>query len=196
MIYLSDEDSKYDPKNVKLSRNQWLLLALLGAISGCIVGQAIDNAYPMSGALHYISFVIEVPFLGHMLEFVWWVPLLYGVAGALIVVLITVFSKILHGETGNRLLDKWVNRKPRFGYDPHWGIIIVSILMFVFQWFMGCHLHIFINNAWLFAILVLWGLAMWWIFDGTDAGLIVCLITVTLGPLIEITEPFLSLDRS
>jgi len=179
-------DEKYDPKNIPMSRKQWLLLALLGAISGCIVGQAIDNAYPMSGALHYVSFVIQVPLLGHVLEFVWWVPILYATAGALIVVLITVFSKIFNRETGT-VLDDWINRKPRGGHNPSWGFTIASILIFVLQWFLGCHLSNFVPNAWLFAILVLWGFANWWFFDGTDAGLVVCLITAMLGPLIEFT---------
>ncbi|NHI91864.1 MAG: hypothetical protein EAX96_05135 [Candidatus Lokiarchaeota archaeon] len=188
VITLKNDDSndeKYDPKNIQLSRSQWILLAVFGAISGGAVGQIIDNAYPMSGALHYHNAIL-VPFFGQVLEFVWFVPILYITAGALIAILITLLSKLFNRETGT-VLDGWIRRKPRGGNNPSWIFTISSILIFVLQWFLGCHLSIFVPNAWLFAILVLWGLLIWWIFDGTDAGLILCLMVAALGPLIEFT---------
>ncbi len=168
-----------------LSRTQWLLLACLGAISGILVGQSIDNAYPLNGVLHYHNAWV-VSIFGFELEFVWFVPILYGTAGALIVVLIIFFSQRFRGESGSSL-RRWLGRKPRGGYNPSWRFTIVSIVAFVVQWCMGCYLSTFVPNAWLFVILVSWGFFYWWIFDGTGAGFLVCLMVMCLGPLLEIT---------
>jgi hypothetical protein len=181
-----NNEEKYNPKKIKLSRKQWFLLAILGFISGSIVGQLIDNAYPISGALHYHDPKLILPFFGVVLEFVWWIPILYGTAGTIIVVLITLLSKLFNRQSDS-FLDKWIRRKPRGGYNPSWVFTISSILVFVVQWFLGCQLSNFISNSWLFAVLVLWGLLIWWIFDGTDAGLVLCIITAILGPLLEMT---------
>jgi hypothetical protein len=178
-------DTQDDPRNAPLSRTQWLLLACLGAISGFLVGQSIDNAYPLNNALHYHNAWI-VPIFGSNWEFVWFIPILYATAGALIVVLITFFSRKFSGETGSSL-RRWLGRKPRGGSNPSWGFTILSIIAFVVQWWLGCYLSTLIPNAWLFAILIPWGLFYWWIFDGTGAGLLVCLMVACLGPLIEIT---------
>ena len=169
----------------KITKSKYLKLFGLGAISGTIVGQAIDNAYPMSNALHY-NFALHVPFFGQVLEFVWWVPLLYAIAGGGIVTLIYLFTNLFSRQTGT-FLDDWKRIKPRGGYDPSWAFIIASIAVYIVQWFLGCHLSIFIPNSWLFAILVIWGLMNWYVFDGTDAGLLLCIMVATLGPLLEMT---------
>ena len=85
---------KYNPKNVKISGKMWLLLAGMGFLSGTIIGQLIDNAYPMNDALHYHNPYFSIPSIGF--ELVWFIPLLYGTAGAMIVVLITLFNKLLN----------------------------------------------------------------------------------------------------
>jgi len=183
---MNDAEKEFEAQlaNPKITRSKFLKLFGLGAISGAIIGQAIDNAYPMSGALHYYN-GIYVPFFGQILEFVWWVPLLYAIAGGGIVTLIYLFTNLFSRRTGT-FLDGWKRQKPRGGYDPSWAFIIASILVYVVQWFLGCHLSIFIPNSWLFAILVIWGFLNWYIFDGTDAGLLLCFMVCTLGPLLEI----------
>ncbi len=168
-----------------LSRAQWLLLACLGAISGILVGQSIDNAYTLTDALHYHNAWI-IPIFGFNFELVWFVPILYGTAGALIVVLITFFTRKFGGESGSSF-RRWLGRKPRGGYNPSWTFTIVGIAAFVVQWCLGCYLSKFIPNIWFFVILVSWGFLYWWIFDNTGAGFLVCLMVACLGPLLEIT---------
>ncbi len=177
-------DQNYNPKNVKLSGKEWLLLGGLGALSGSIVGQAIDNAYSMNDALHYHNPYFSIPSIGF--ELVWWIPFLYAAAGALIVILITLFNKLLNREDPTEAV-LGLPQEPRGGFNPKWGFTSVSIIVFVVHWLLGCYLTHFISNAWLLVILVLWGLLIWWIFDRTAAGLILCVMTACLGMVIEIT---------
>ena len=171
-----------NPKNIEISAKMWVLLIGMGFLSGMIIGQSIDNAYPMNDALHYHNPYFSIPSIGF--ELVWFIPLLYGTAGALIVGLITVLNKLLNKESESETVGK-LPQIPRGGFNPSWGFTIASIIVFVLQWFLGCYLTHFVSNVWLFVILVVWGLIIWWIFDQTLVGLILCLFTACLGMTLE-----------
>ena len=145
----------------------------MGFLSGAALGQAIDIAYPMNGALDYYWPIWEVASLG--IEVCWWIPILYGIAGAILVV-------------GFPLFDRRTRQKPRGGFNPSWRFTFASIGVFVVFWWMGPYLHsLGVPNVGIFFFTVPTALLVWWVFDNTRGGLFMCLLTATIGPLIEIT---------
>ncbi|NVM29520.1 MAG: hypothetical protein HWN65_11830 [Candidatus Helarchaeota archaeon] len=156
-----------------LSLRILLCLAGMGFLSGAALGQAIDIAYPMNGALHYHWPTWEWASLG--IEICWWIPLLYGTAGAILVVTYPLF-------------DRRRRQKPRGGLNPSWGFTLGNIGIFVVQWWMGPYLHsLGVPTVGIFFFTVPTALLVWWVFDNTGGGLLMCLVTATIGPMIEIT---------
>ncbi|MCX5867195.1 MAG: hypothetical protein NT009_06895 [Proteobacteria bacterium] len=163
-----------DPtQKAPLSFSILLRLAGLGFLSGALIGQLVDFAYPLSGSLHYFRPIwkLESP----ALEVCWWIPILYGVAGVILVV-------------GYPLLDRRFGQKPIGGFNPSWGFILASILYFVAQFYAGPFLSSTgISHIWTFAFTMLTGLLCWWLFDRTKAGVCMMALTATLGPLLELS---------
>lgn len=150
-----------------------LCLAGMGFLSGAVLGQIIDIAYPMNGALHYHFPTWEWASLG--IEVCWWIPLLYGTAGAILVVTYPLF-------------DRKRKQTPRGGLNPSWRFTLATIGVFIVQWWMGPYLHsLGVLNIGIFFFTVPTALVVWWLFDNTGGGLFMCLLTAFLGPLIEIT---------
>ncbi|MBD3229600.1 MAG: hypothetical protein GF329_15575 [Candidatus Lokiarchaeota archaeon] len=160
-------------RETRISFSIILKLAILGFLSGAILGQIIDIAYPMNNALHYHYPIWEIESLG--IEICWWIPILYGTAGMILAV-------------SHPLLDRWTNQKPRGGFNPSWLFTTLCIGVFVVQWFMAPYLSsIGVSNALLFPITIIGGLLVWYFFDRTDGGLFMCILTAICGPLVEIT---------
>lgn len=160
-------------KDVPIPLSTWIILGVLGFISGCVVGQIIDVSYPMNGALHYHNPTWEIKSLG--IEICWWIPILYGIAGVILVV-------------SHPMLDRWTGQKPRGGFNPGWGFTVLCMVLFAVQFFLGPYLFkAGLNNFWLFIFTVGTGLSVWWVFDRTRGGLFMCGLTAVLGPIIEIT---------
>jgi len=155
-----------------LSFSQLARLWAMGFLSGAVIGQLIDFAYPLSNSLHYHHPIWK----SGGFEICWWIPILYGVAGAILWV-------------GYPLLDRKLGQKPVGGFNPGWGITLASVVFFVVQFYLGPYLSgiVGISNAWTFAFTMLTGLLCWWLFDRTRAGLYMITLTIILGPLLELT---------
>ena len=164
---MSDDQAQKTPLPVSIL----LRLAGMGFLSGAILGQLIDFAYPLTDSLHYLRPIWE---LGRF-EICWWIPGLYGVAGVILWV-------------GYSLWDRKLGQKPIGGFNPSWGFTLACVLFFVAQFYAGPFLSSTgISNALTFAFTVLTGLLCWWIFDRTRAGVYMMALTAALGPLIELT---------
>jgi hypothetical protein len=150
-----------------------LRLAGLGFTSGLLVGEIIDIAYPINGALDYFSPTWVIPSLG--IELCWWIAILYGIAGMILAVSYPLF-------------DRWKNQKPHGGLNPSWRFVLVALACFLVQWFTGPFLYrIGVPNIGVLFFTVPTGLLVWWVFDGTKGGLFMCILTAVCGPLVEIT---------
>ena len=169
----TEKNTDTKPEKKKLSVFIMIRLAILGFLSGGLLGQVIDIAYPMNGALHYHLPTWQIASIG--IEICWWIPLLYGTAGMILVIGFTMF-------------DRLTGQKPRGGYNPSWKFTFASIGVFIIQWWMGPFLfNMGVSNIWLLVFTVPTGILVWWIFDNTKGGLFMCLLTAILGPMIEIT---------
>jgi len=155
-----------------LSASILVRLAAMALLSGIILGQLIDFAYPISDSLHYHKMVWK---LGNM-ELCWFIDILYGVAGIIIWV-------------GYALWDRKLGQKPVGGFNPGWGITLTSVVFFVAQFYIGPYLsgRTEISNAWIFAFTMSTTILCWWLFDRTRAGVYMMVIAGTLGPVAEIT---------
>ncbi len=172
MINMNNEEYEDTPPE-KMTISIMLRLVGLAFISGALLGQAIDFAYPMFGALHYHDPTIQIPSLG--IEFCWWIPILYGTAGVILML-------------GYVLFDRWTHQKPRGGFNPRWRFVLAGIGLFALQFYGGPFLYgIGVPNFWLFFITVSTGLLVWWVFDRTYGGLFMLFLVATIGPLLEFT---------
>lgn len=164
---MSDDQAQKAP----LSDSILLRLAGMAFLSGAVLGQLIDFAYPLTDSLHYHRPIWK----SGGFEICWWIPILYGVAGTILWV-------------GYSLWDRRLGQKPIGGFNPSWGFTLVSIIFFIAQFYAGPFLSSTgISNTWTFAFTVLTGLLCWWLFDRTRAGVYMMALTATLGPLIELT---------
>ncbi len=153
--------------------SQWLLLAFYGFLSGCIVGQMIDFAYPVTGSLTYHNPIWESKNLG--LQVCWWIPPLYGLAAVILMLAYPMF-------------DLKTGQAPRGGFNPGWGFTLLSIAFFIAQFYIGPYFfRLGLSNIWLFIFTVGTGILAWWIFDNTKGGLFMCFLTGILGPMVEYT---------
>lgn len=167
-------DEEYDDIiRGRLTFSIMLRLAGLAFLSGALLGQAVDFAYPLFGTLHYHKPTLQIPSLG--IEFVWWIPILYGTAAVILMI-------------GYVLLDRWTKQIPRGGFNPSWRFVLASIGCFSVQFYGGPFLSgIGLPNVGLFFITILTALLVWWVFDRTYGGLFMLCLVATLGPLLEFT---------
>ncbi len=73
---MSEDQAQKTP----LSASILLRLAGMGFLSGAVLGQLIDFAYPLSNTLHYHHPIWK----SGGFEVCWWIPGLYGVAGMIL----------------------------------------------------------------------------------------------------------------
>ncbi len=156
----------------ELTPSIMLRFILLAFVLGVLIGQAIDFAYPLFGALNYHNPIIYIPSL--RIEITWFIPLLYGVAGVVLWV-------------GYLLLLRWTKEKPRGGSNPKWGFVLTCIACFVIQFYVGPLLSgLGLPNIWILVFMFSTAFLSWWIFDRTKAGLIMLFIAGSVGPLTEL----------
>lgn len=168
-----NDEAYNDTPPEKMTISIILRLAGLAFLSGALLGQAIDFAYPMFNALHYHNPTLEIQSLG--LEFCWWIPLLYGTAAVILML-------------GHVFFDRRTGQRPRGGFNPSWRFILAGVGLFALQFYGGPFLYgIGVPNFWLFFITVGSGILVWWWFDRTYGGLFMLLLVATIGPLLEFT---------
>jgi len=141
-------------------------------VSGMILGQMIDFAYPLSDALRYHRMFWKFG----RLEVCWFITIQYGIAGIIIWV-------------GYALFDRKLGQKPVGGFNPGWGITLASVAFFIAQFYIAPWLSgvARIHNAWIFIFTMSTTVLCWWLFDRTRAGVYMMFVAGTLGPLAEIT---------
>jgi hypothetical protein len=149
-----------------------LKLAGMGFLSGAVVGQLVDFAYPLSNSLHYHRPTWKLEGTG--LEVCWWIPILYGIAGLILVI-------------GHPLLDRRTGQEPRGGFNPSWGFTFLSIIYFIAQFYAGPFMSgAGMSHAWVFAFTMTTGLFAWWLFDRTKGGMFMLALTMVCGPMLEL----------
>jgi hypothetical protein len=140
-------------------------------VSGVILGQLVDFAYPISDALHYHDYVWKVG----ALEFCWLIDILYGVASVIFWVC-TVYW------------DKRYAQKPKGGLNPSWKFVLAGCAYFIALFYIGPYMSgiLKLNNALIFAFTMSTGILCWWVFDGTRGGVYMMIVAGTLGPIAEL----------
>lgn len=150
------------------------------AASGAALGPILDGFHSHFGVLRYHDpppFAVFLP--GTSLELCQtavWVPPLFGLAGMIIGGLYVLLDQVLGTAAQKR--------------RPALPTVLLGIGCFVLQYYLsGLALGpagIGIDR--LAGELFLWvtAAAHWWIFDCTQAGLVVCAMTALGGPLIEV----------
>ena len=138
------------------------------------------------------------------LETALWVPLLFGGAGVVIGVGHTLGDtfRLKTGAKEDRFIEgvtpppRFLEEcpgKPRFGWEPEWGVVYSGIGLFAMQYATSGMLATTVDPPFpdmpshaIDAILAAWALGQWAVFDYTKQGLAVAVLTGVAGPATEI----------
>lgn len=161
------------------------------AASGAVLGPLCDGLHSSHDVLHYV-FPIHLsvavpPFDAWDLETCWWVPLLFGLAGIIIGV-------------GYPVLNEAVNPPAPGAKGPGWATVLACIALFVAQYDLSGVLDQSLAGAFdaayagsrtqlpyvIDAVLAIYALALWAVFDGSLVGFALSSVTALGGPAIEI----------
>lgn len=149
--------------------------AILFGVSAPL-GMFLDNLHGQFGVLFYeqrgIPLSLTIGDFG-FLKTALWVPILFGFAGIVMSLLAIIFDKQF--KTAHDVAH------------PSWTKTIASISVFSFQYFLSGLLdYNHVASLYIHAILAVFAVVGFYLFDGSQAGFLLALATTIAGPVVEV----------